>query len=172
MPPRGRGRELARCADAGTHLSPGYQTRSRREVREEPEARPRCFLGLCPFPFLALPLQPLAIRGVNRTTLPFWAVNSAVARCGLRQTSSELTSRDFSPPFIARVNLVTGASGTTSKVLRIPSFLSVSMRPSRSTLIWPLSAATRSGKEWLEGRREPGPSTGLSSSGVVARAKP
>jgi hypothetical protein len=61
------------------------------------------------------------------------------------QRSLELTRRPFLPPCISRVNLVTGASGTASKVflIRPPT---ESMRPSRSMLIWLLwRAATRSG---------------------------
>ena len=50
--------------------------------------------------------------------------------------------------------LVTGASGTASKVVRMPP-LTESMRPARSTSIAgrPCRATTRSGSLWVEERR-------------------
>ncbi len=73
------------------------------------------------------------------------------------------------PPFIVSTNLETGASGTTSKVLRMPPPLPVSTLPARSTSIWPSRAATRSGSLWARSAGRPGLRAGVSSSGVIAR---
>ena len=61
-----------------------------------------------------------------------------------------LTSRPFLPPCIFRTNLVTGASGTTSKVLRMPP-LTESIRPASSTSNWPLQGGDQVGQRVVGG---------------------
>ena len=51
------------------------------------------------------------------------------------------------PPSRVSEKLVTGASGTVSKVVRMPPW-TWSTWPSRTMSIWPFRAATRSGRLW------------------------
>src|SRR4249919_4137468 len=96
--------------------------------------------------------QPFASIGLLSKTLPLWALNRTEARDLLLQRLRELTSRPFLPPCIRRMNLETGASGTDSKVVRMPP-LTESMRPTRATLICPRRSATRSGRGLEDERR-------------------
>lgn len=96
--------------------------------------------------------QLLATTGLKSWTLPFWASDFTVALLVVAQRFALLTSRLFLPPFISRTNFVTGASGTDSKVVRMPP-LTESIRPASSISIWPWRSATRSGSLWLEERR-------------------
>ena len=77
-----------------------------------------CFLPLRP-----LPLRPFLQSGTSAGRVserfPLWASNLTIARLVERQRLVELTSRPFLAPCMVRTNLVTGASGTSSKVLRI-----------------------------------------------------
>src|SRR4051812_32660968 len=110
---------------------------------------PQCFffplwdLSLPPLDFFLLLPQLFAILVERRRILPFCAANAVPATCFFLQTFSEFSSSPyFLPPFISSTNLSTGASGTASKVLRMPPFLPVSILPTRRTRIWPFSSAT------------------------------
>jgi len=100
-----------------------------------------CFLAPLDLPCF---LQLLVKTGVELAVLPFWAVNLTSALLTEAQRFLEFSSKPFLPPCMVRTNLETGASGTESNVVRIPP-LWLSMRPTRSTSIWPCRAATRSG---------------------------
>src|ERR1700712_663770 len=104
--------------------------------------------------------------------LPFWAVYSVVALWEPRQMLVLFSSRLFLPPPRLSTTLVIGASGTVSKVVRIPP-LTESIRPAASKSIRPCRARTRSGRlcSGFE-RNRTGPSRGSESSGVQALAWP
>ena len=73
----------------------------------------------------------------------------AVANCGAAQRLAESTKIPLLPPSIVISNLVTGASGSPSKVARMPPrFLSI--RPStKMRMPWACKTATMSGRPLL-----------------------
>ena len=76
--------------------------------------------GAARLPFFLPFLPHLTLRTrLYFATLPFWPVKLDVGAVGLRQRLVLFSSSPFSPPNISRVNLVTGASGTEAKMLRI-----------------------------------------------------
>jgi hypothetical protein len=71
---------------------------------------------------LRLPFLPQLARttGLVSCVLPFWPVSFTAARLLEPQRLRELVIRPLLPPFMLKTNLLTGASGTASKVLRMP----------------------------------------------------
>ena len=111
------------CRSSGVGASPGIgPLASRSSFLLEPVVpRERCWRWRC---FFFLPLRAFghlaSSSGLSLIVLPLWAVKSAVALWEPLQMLVLFCSRPFLPRWQLKVNLVTGASGTASKVVRMP----------------------------------------------------
>ena len=125
----------------------GPLCRSRRPFRDRSRDGPS--LRLVPPLALCVPLTLLlaVVIGDQRIVLIHLAVVGEARDCSLRFGAQVFLvfERLTSAPFIESSSFSTGASGTASKVLRIPLFGPVSSLPLNTTRFSPFSSATRAG---------------------------